>query len=604
MFAAIYARKSTEQKGVDDEQKSVARQVEHARAFAGRQGWDVDEACIFVDDGISGAEFANRPGLVRLMNVVDDGRKRRRPAFQILIVSDLDRVGREQLETGYVLKQLSIGGVRVFTYLDEREILLDSPTATFLMQAQSFGASLEREKARQRTHDAMIRKARAGHVTGGRVFGYDNVDVMTDELDASGRAKRSHVARRINEAEAAIVRRIFQLCAEGYGKARTARTLNEEGAPAPRAQRRRPMGWCASSVYEILYRPLYRGEIVWNQTRKRDTWGAHHQHARAKTEHLHVPAPGLRIVSDDLWTAAHARLEESRALYLRSTKGQLWGRPLNAVEAKYLLSGLAECGTCHGTLEVRSRTHGRRRAYFYQCSTHRRKGPAICRGVDVPMARADAAILDVFEADILSPSRLQRAMARAIAGTPAPAERAIRHVSLGGRLTAIESELRRLTDDVASGAGDFRAVREAIAVREAERARIDRELARTAADSRPANPDAIARVLERMQADWRGLLRKHPAQARQMLRKLLQGRLVFAAEEQHEQPGYRVRGTASVEPLLNVVLNGAGAQPVASRLARDLQKMGGTEVCAQAVASPAGNPELCTSLDLWFPRAA
>ena len=34
MTAAIYARKSTEQNGVADESKSVARQVDHARAYA------------------------------------------------------------------------------------------------------------------------------------------------------------------------------------------------------------------------------------------------------------------------------------------------------------------------------------------------------------------------------------------------------------------------------------------------------------------------------------------------------------------------------------------------------------------------------------------
>ena len=34
MIGAIYARKSTDQIGVADEQKSVARQVEHARAYA------------------------------------------------------------------------------------------------------------------------------------------------------------------------------------------------------------------------------------------------------------------------------------------------------------------------------------------------------------------------------------------------------------------------------------------------------------------------------------------------------------------------------------------------------------------------------------------
>ena len=43
MIAAIYARKSTEQNGVADEQKSVARQVDHARAYARAKGWTVDD---------------------------------------------------------------------------------------------------------------------------------------------------------------------------------------------------------------------------------------------------------------------------------------------------------------------------------------------------------------------------------------------------------------------------------------------------------------------------------------------------------------------------------------------------------------------------------
>jgi DNA invertase Pin-like site-specific DNA recombinase len=43
MTAAIYARKSTEQNGVADDQKSVARQVETARAYATRKGWTIAE---------------------------------------------------------------------------------------------------------------------------------------------------------------------------------------------------------------------------------------------------------------------------------------------------------------------------------------------------------------------------------------------------------------------------------------------------------------------------------------------------------------------------------------------------------------------------------
>jgi DNA invertase Pin-like site-specific DNA recombinase len=76
MIAAIYARKSTDQSGVADEQKSVARQIEHARAYATAKGWRVDERFVFVDDGISGAEFTSRPGLVRLLTALDSRRQR------------------------------------------------------------------------------------------------------------------------------------------------------------------------------------------------------------------------------------------------------------------------------------------------------------------------------------------------------------------------------------------------------------------------------------------------------------------------------------------------------------------------------------------------
>jgi DNA invertase Pin-like site-specific DNA recombinase len=101
MIAAIYARKSTEQTGVADEQKSVTRQVDHARAYATRKGWTIDEGSIYVDDGISGAEFANRPGFLRLMNAL----KPRAP-FQVLVMSEESRLGREAIETAYALKQL------------------------------------------------------------------------------------------------------------------------------------------------------------------------------------------------------------------------------------------------------------------------------------------------------------------------------------------------------------------------------------------------------------------------------------------------------------------------------------------------------------------
>src|SRR5262245_58088995 len=120
--AAIYARKSTEQNGVADDQKSVVRQIEHARSFAASKGWTVSEEHVYLDEGISGAEFANRPGYMRLLNAL-----RPRAPFDFLIVSELSRLGRELLETGYAVKQLAQAGVKIFSYLEDREILIDTP---------------------------------------------------------------------------------------------------------------------------------------------------------------------------------------------------------------------------------------------------------------------------------------------------------------------------------------------------------------------------------------------------------------------------------------------------------------------------------------------
>ena len=98
MIAALYARKSTEQT-VADEAKSVTRQIDHARAYAARKGWIVADAHVYVDDGISGAEFLKRPGFLRLMNALKP-----RPQFQVLVMSEESRLGREAIETAYALK--------------------------------------------------------------------------------------------------------------------------------------------------------------------------------------------------------------------------------------------------------------------------------------------------------------------------------------------------------------------------------------------------------------------------------------------------------------------------------------------------------------------
>src|SRR6266702_4166284 len=137
LVAAVLARKSTEQTGVTDEQRSVTRQVEHARAYALARGWVVRDDFIFVDDGISGAEFRKRPGLTRLLNAL-----RPHPPFQVLIMSEESRLGREQIETAYIIKQILDAGVRIFYYLDDRERTLDSAIEKMLLSVTSFASEI------------------------------------------------------------------------------------------------------------------------------------------------------------------------------------------------------------------------------------------------------------------------------------------------------------------------------------------------------------------------------------------------------------------------------------------------------------------------------
>jgi DNA invertase Pin-like site-specific DNA recombinase len=425
--AAIYARKSTDQSAVADEAKSVTRQIAHATAYAERHGWTVPEACIFVDDGVSGAEFANRPGFVRLMAALKP-----RPPFQVLIMSEESRLRREAIETAYALKQLITSGVRVFFYLEDRERTFDSPIDKLLMSVTAFADELEREKARQRVYDAMTRKARAGHVTGGRVFGYNNLEV----LGASG--QRSHVERRINENEAIVVRHIFEMCAAGAGLTRTAKALNEEHLPAPRPQLGRPIGWAHTSVREVLFRELYRGVIVWNQTRKRDRWGQKNQHPRPEVDWMRVPAPHLQIVSEELWRAAHARRDVRR----RRTADQAKAVAVQSrdVEARYLLTGFGRCGICGGGWLGHSRDHGRARVKFYGCATHAKRGARVCQNGMVARTDAiDREVLATLTEDVLRPTVIDRAIAIALEDlAPAESDRARRQ---------LEAELRKVTDE-------------------------------------------------------------------------------------------------------------------------------------------------------------
>ena len=353
LVAALYARRSNDQR-LPDVEKSVTRQIDRGTAFAQGKGWRVAPEHVYVDDAISGAEFVRRPGLAALVAALTP-----RPPFQVLVMAEQYRLGREQIETAYTLKRIIDAGVRVWYYLDDREARLDNALAKVMTALTSFAGETEREAARIRTYDAMRRKAQAGHVAGGVVYGYDNV-----RLDG-------HVERRINEAEAEVIRRIFRDYANGIGLRRLAATLTAEHIPPPVPRRLRPDfgAWAPTALHAMLKRELYRGVLVWGASRKADVGGRTKvRQSRPEGDRIRLEVPALRIVDDALWHAVQARRRTNAV-----TKPSGW---THGALPPALLAGVAKCVRCGAALIRGHRNSGsgarRQRHPAYVCGTHHR----------------------------------------------------------------------------------------------------------------------------------------------------------------------------------------------------------------------------------------
>src|SRR6267142_1347246 len=495
LVAGVYARKSTEQAGVTDEQRSVTRQTEHARAYALAHGSVVRDEFIFVDDGISGAEFRKRPGLTRLLNTLQP-----RPPFQVLLMSEESRLGREQIETAYVIKQILDAGVRLFYYLDDRERTHASTTEKVLLSLAGFASEMERERAQQRTHDALLRLARGGYVTGGKVYGYDNVRASTP--GPSGGTHRPP-ARRV---------------------------LNAEGISPPRGGEH---GWAPTAIREILYNELYRGRVLWNRTRKAHRRGTKTQETRPPADLVDVELPECRIVSDELWDAAHAALDRRASVFVPHIRAVSESEPIPQLTppSPYLLSGLARCTSCGGPIIAMSRHHGRRRGYFYGCANNWKRGPAICpNNFRLPQAVLDEAVLDAM-IQALDAELVEAAVAQAFARlTETAAETADRRPMLESEITEVRRREQRLAEAISQGApGDAapEALLSALRVEETRRKSLEEQLAAlpqpTAVVS--IDRDDVSRELRARADDVRGVLHRQGLQARETLQNLLVDRV-------------------------------------------------------------------------------
>ena len=139
---------------------------------------------------------------------------------------------------------------------------------------------------------------------------------------------------------------------------------------------------------------------------------------RPEEQWIRLDAPELRIVSEDLWQAAHRRLDSARELYAMG--GRATDRP---DQEKYLLSRIARCATCGGSLVAFTRDYkkGGQRGRFYGCNFNHKRGAKVCPNrVLIRQDKLDQVVLDAI-AEALDERLLGARRREGPAAAPAPA---------------------------------------------------------------------------------------------------------------------------------------------------------------------------------------
>jgi site-specific DNA recombinase len=192
----------------------------------------------------------------------------------------------------------------------------------------------------------------------------------------------------IDETEAPLVRRIFDLYLNGDGQSgplgvkKIASWLNGRG-----------YAYCGkpfhvSNIDDVLRRTTYMGLHYFNQTNSRTG----EKRPRKEWVAMDVPA----IIAEEDFQAVQARLAERNPRRL----------PPRVVSGPTLLIGLAKCGceNCHGALTIRTGKSGQYR--YYTCSRRATRGETVCQGQSIRMEKLDGIVLDALERRLLQPERL------------------------------------------------------------------------------------------------------------------------------------------------------------------------------------------------------
>lgn len=380
---AIYIRLSRED-GDKEESDSVGNQRKLLTEYVAKKE-DFILYDIYVDDGYSGTNF-NRPSFQRMIADIEDGK------VNCVVVKDLSRFGRDYIDTGrYLERYFPELGVRFISVTDS----IDSMKQAYdmLLPIKNIFNEQYARDISKKIQATVKSKQKAGEFIGAFTsYGYKKSPVNKNKLV-------------IDDYAADVVRRIFSLYIQGYGKQRIAKLLNAEGILCP-AEYKKVNGenykncnrlesttyWSYSTINSILHREMYVGNMV---------QGTKHQRMRGKqkkmpkedwiiVENTHEP-----IIDKETW-------EKAQSLLKKRT------RELDLETNKNIFAGFVKCGDCGRamTKNMWRRADGSK-TYSLYCGTYKRNGKQYCTPHTLPMAVLEDIVLGDLKAIVDSVDNLK-----------------------------------------------------------------------------------------------------------------------------------------------------------------------------------------------------
>ena len=354
----FYARVSTDK---DEQINSLENQVQYyTELIQSKPNWTFVPG--YIDEGISGTSTRKRDSFLRMIEDAKAGR------FDFIITKEISRFSRSTLDSIKYTQELLEHDVGVL-FQNDNINTLDSDSE-FRLVVMAGVAQDEVRKLSERLKFGFRQAIKNGHVLGNdKLWGYDKKDCVLT----------------VNEAEAQVVRRVFDLYANRrMGIRRISQTLLDEGFTS-----RKGNAFNVLTIRHILCNPKYKGWYCANKSQTVN-YRSKRRVFLDESEWIMYPDPSIpAIVSEELWDRANA-------LYKRRSQQMMSHQSGAEFHNRYPYSGKLVCEE-HGTSfhrQVLKSAKGNKEVW--QCRVYRNRGRAACSAPQLCTAELDQIMADIF----------------------------------------------------------------------------------------------------------------------------------------------------------------------------------------------------------------